>query len=344
MGRPNTSLSRFIRRVYWRLVLVRLVEWAGIGFAIACGLALPLIPLLRNRSDSPLMLAAIMMAIGAVIGLIAAALRGPRIIDAAVEADRQLDLADLLATAWHLEQRASSDEFEQTVLLLAEQQASALRPASVILNRLGMRAWGGIGLAGALVLTVAILSANPLDTQAAFSPLPQASANKNKPDQRQSSKTSQNASTPRPTAIGPDHPRGQDDPLPSAGKTTEIANKTPAGQNSGSQMSNPNGTGTGAGQSQTSSNNKTPDPTGTNASRTNNTGPAASGVGASTKTANTTSGNNTSTAAGASDKSSPIPAWQSDSWPQSRDAANAAITNGQIPAAYHDLVREYFKR
>src|SRR6267378_8446708 len=126
-----TTLDRFIRRVYRRLVLLRLLEWAGLGFGIGCILALLLIVLLRNRPESPLTLAAIITAIGAALGFIASLLRRPKIIDAAVEADRQLNLADLLATAWQLEKSRAKESFEEAVLLIANQRAGNLQPQSV---------------------------------------------------------------------------------------------------------------------------------------------------------------------------------------------------------------------
>ena len=42
-----------------------------------------------------------------------------------------------------------------------------LGPSAVVLNPLGARAWGGIGLATALLLTLALLAGSPADTRAA---------------------------------------------------------------------------------------------------------------------------------------------------------------------------------
>src|SRR4051812_37995834 len=174
-----TSLDRFIRRVYRRLVVLRLLEWSGLGFAIACAFALIVMFLLPSTSQPPLPIATIILACGSAIGFIAALLPRPRMIDAAVEADRQLDLADLLATAWQMEKTSGQETFEAAVLLIANNRAAQLQPRSVILHRLGLRAWSGIGLAGALVLTIAILTANPIDTAAASSPFsPQIASDK----------------------------------------------------------------------------------------------------------------------------------------------------------------------
>jgi len=294
-----TTLDRFIRRVYRRLVVLRLLEWAGLGFAIGCVLALPLILMLRNRPESPLMLAAIVTAIGAALGFIASLLRRPKIIDAAVEADRQLNLADLLATAWQLEKSLAKESFEEAVVLIANDRAANLQPRSVVLHRLGLRAWSGIGLAGALVLTVAIFTANPLDTQASTSPFfPQPAANNTQQDPKTSRRNTDITSGRRPNAIAQDHPGGEDDPLPGAGKTTDTSTNNARGQNTDTQTSNSNGTGSGSGQSKPNPDKSNPLAAGTNSSRTNNTGTASSGVGNSTDNGNATSGNSSSTSAG----------------------------------------------
>ena len=338
-----TSLDRFVRRVYRRLVVLRLLEWAGMGFAAGCAVALVPIILLRNRAESGLSVAAIIMGIGATVGFLASLLRRPKIIDAAAEADRQLGLADLLATAWQLEKSPPKESFEDAVLLIANDRAAHLQPHSVILHRLGVRAWGGIGLAGALVLTVTIFTANPLDTEASSSPFfPQAGSNRTQQDMK-TSRPGDLVSGRRPTAIAQDHPNGGDDPLPGADKTTDTANASP-GQNTNTQATNPSGGGTGAGKSPTTPNRSNPAASGVNSSRTSTGGNAASGVGISTDNANTTSGNASSTSAGSASKSPSAPAWKGDSWPAAQQAADTAITTGQIPPAYHDLVREYFKR
>src|SRR5687767_14907562 len=143
MAAHHSTLTRFIRRVYRRLVVVRLLEWSGIGFVVACAIALVAMLVMRSRPESPLTLAAIITSVGALIGLVSAALRLPRIIGAAVEADRQLNLHDLLSTAWQIEaSRTPAQDFEQAVLLIAHQRADTLRARDVILNRLGLRAWG----------------------------------------------------------------------------------------------------------------------------------------------------------------------------------------------------------
>jgi hypothetical protein len=313
------------------------------GFAAGCMVAMPLVISLRDRSQSPLMLANFMMAIGAILGLVASLLRRPNIIDAAVEADRQLDLADLLATAWQLENSPTKESFEEAVLLLANDRAATLQPRSVVLHRMGIRAWSGIGLAGALVLTVAIFTANPIDTEAATSPFFSPTASSKAHQDQKRTVASNDLATARHPNISADHPGGEDDPLPGTGKT-DTTTKTSSGQNTDTQTTNPNGAGNGAGQSASKPDKSNPLTPGVNSSRTNNNGKAATGVGNSSDNDNGASSNSSSTSAGNSGKSASAPAWTSDSWPSAQQAADNAIITGQVPPAYHDLVREYFKR
>lgn len=343
MNASSTKLERFLRRVYRRLVLLRLAEWAGIGFALGCGVALLSIFALRNRSDSPLLIGAMPIG-GAVIGFAAALLRRPKILDAAVEADRQLDLADLLATAWQLEKSPPRESFEDAVVLIANDRASRLQPGEVVLHRLGVRAWSGIGLAGALVLTVAIFTANPIDTEAATSPFLEPTASIRSQSDQNNARAGNDLTTAHRPNIAADHPGGEDDPIAGAGKTTDAAINASPGQNTVTQTTNSGGAGSGSGQSNSTPVKSDPANWGVNSSRNNTNGKSASGVGNSTDNATTTSGNSTSTSAGNTNKSPTAPPWKSDSWPAAQQAADNAISSGQIPPAYHELVREYFKR
>src|SRR5215208_349778 len=91
MHESPSSLDRFVRRVYRRLVVLRLLEWSGLGFAAACVTSLISILLLRNQHESLFLIGGAQLGLGTLMGLIAALLRRPRMIDAAVEADRQLN-------------------------------------------------------------------------------------------------------------------------------------------------------------------------------------------------------------------------------------------------------------
>jgi hypothetical protein len=94
-------------------------------------------------------------------------------LQASMEADRQLGLQDLLGTALHLCDRSGSAPSQdscawcKTIVALADARARQLRPSAVALRRLGVRAWSGIGLSAALVLVIAAISWQPQRTRAA---------------------------------------------------------------------------------------------------------------------------------------------------------------------------------
>jgi hypothetical protein len=52
------------------------------------------------------------------------------------------------------------------VLAIADDRCRRHAPSQVLLNRLGRRAWGGIGLAAALVLTLSAMTGNPREVRA----------------------------------------------------------------------------------------------------------------------------------------------------------------------------------
>jgi hypothetical protein len=89
MHESRSSLDRFVRRIYRRLVVLRLLEWSGLGFAAGCATSLIFVLVLRNQRESLFLVAGSQLGLGMLVGLIAALLRRPRMIEAAVEADRQ---------------------------------------------------------------------------------------------------------------------------------------------------------------------------------------------------------------------------------------------------------------
>lgn len=136
------------------------------GWCILAGSAISfpllLIGMWLNQSALPLL-----MVIAAMCILIAAAWTigaWPSKQSAAAEADRQLNLADLLVTALQLKHKDPSkptDLFTDAVLAMANARCANLSPSTVALNRLGIRGWSGIGLSAALVLALVVLPLQP---------------------------------------------------------------------------------------------------------------------------------------------------------------------------------------
>ena len=343
MRHEATSLSRFVRRVHLRLVLLRAAECAGVGILCAAGVSLLVLPLLVIRNRAPLPVVLILLAIGALIGITWISLRRPRVLDAAVEADRQLGLADLLATAW-LTARAGAaheDPFAKAVLAHAELRAATLSASSVVLNRLGGRAWTGVGLAAALSITLALLAANPLASQAES----QRQAKQNTATARLPSDASQlsarAADGVRATPIAPDFTDPEEGGFNPARNTTQVTSDAKSSADA-SQTADPSGSGGGAGTSR--SNPTTPLPDTASAARNVATeGSKSSGGGATTSSP--LSGNDSSaTSSGGNTAKPTAPPWTTGAWPAARSAADNAVRSGVVPARYHDLVRSYFDR
>src|SRR5438132_1056766 len=94
-----SGIDNFLRRLHRRWIIWRAIEHAGVGLLGGCVVALLLGAVLLFRGEPALTLAAGLPLFGAAVGLTIGLIRRPSILDAAVEADRQLRLADLLGTA-----------------------------------------------------------------------------------------------------------------------------------------------------------------------------------------------------------------------------------------------------
>src|SRR5690606_22404207 len=104
----SPQFQRFVATLHQRLLAVRLAEGAGVGALLGAALCLLAMPamLWRGASAWP---AAWLVPAGALLGLARAIVRRPPRRRAAEEADRQLGLDDLLATAWAVRSAAAAD-------------------------------------------------------------------------------------------------------------------------------------------------------------------------------------------------------------------------------------------
>ncbi len=158
-------LIRFLRQLHRRWLLWQLIEHAGIGALIAAGAAILVVIVLLVRGGDALTPAIGLLLIGAAGGTIWSMLHRATLLDAAILADRQLKLSDLLGSAFQSNQHADP-AFFSAVIADAEAACARLSPNEVIVRRLAGRAWGAIGIATALVISLATLSSHPTTTQA----------------------------------------------------------------------------------------------------------------------------------------------------------------------------------
>jgi hypothetical protein len=144
----------FITRVHRRYVVMHVIEQGVIGLLIGAiaGIILAAILIWRGLATESVAIATPML--GLVLGLVRGVSSRPQRMQAATEADRQLRLADLLGSALAVPDTA---DWADLIRSQADAVCRRLSPSDVVLSRLGVRVWGGAGLASALLCALALL-------------------------------------------------------------------------------------------------------------------------------------------------------------------------------------------
>jgi len=325
------------------MIVLRTAERLGLCILAGCAILFILMPILIWRGQQSGELAIITLATAALAGLLWAFASRPTALTAAMEADRQLKLSDLLGTALLLRRIGTNDQVEQTVLALAEARCSQASPSAVVIHRLGARGWGGVGLAAALVAGLCLIGPDNARSQAKAAGPKSWQDVELENDKANATKLVSAVDMRRVKEGG-----GTDDvdplksniPTPDSATATTVTHSDAHNNDAtGAQA----GTGTGSAQSASKTNQgNTADATATGSSKTNTGNNTAGGGGISSENSNnSTAAGGT---AGAGKPRRPAPIWRSDTWPADQQAAQAAIRSGQIPDAYRDLVRDYFQR
>ena len=334
-----TDFHRFVRVAHQRWVVWRALERGGLGALAACGFALPLIAVLWWRGEPALATVAFLVALGASIGLSLGLIKRPSLLDTAAEADRQFELHDLLVTALTLSRCTYADnDARAAVAAMAEARCAALSPAQMVLRRLGARAWGGIGLAAALVLTLSLMTVNPSVSTA--------QANADEPSEPAA----------RTTAVDPENgverhvqssPRRRPGTRGDATQT-DGRDADPVARDS-SRQTTTNGDAAGGTSSRLDANATRahlPDSSEAHDAEAAHAGELASGGGGAGSSATTDRANDPALPGGAASTHAPRtpPPWTSPRWNADRAGAVRAVERGTVPDGYRDLVREYFDR
>ncbi|HEV2295884.1 MAG TPA: hypothetical protein VGR35_18705 [Tepidisphaeraceae bacterium] len=338
MSRSRTNLDRFVGAVHRRWVMLRMVETTGLAVLGGCGMSLLVLPILLWRREPALPVVLTTTAVAAFAGFIAGVVRRPSLLSAATEADRQLQLADLLSTALLTHARSPADPWAMTVVATADERCRTLAPNTVLLNRLGARAWGGVGLAMALVLTLGLMSSNPQHSAA----LATAGADYSiAPDAGQFQTPLSAARDRAEPAQRQRDPHNGSEAVAADSTTTEAATARATDRASRSAASATESGGAGLATSPQESAPRRPaqlaSPT---ASPTNPNGVRAAG-GTSTVSADPTDDDALASVV-ASRGAQSTPPWASPGWPAAREQALSAVRDHRVPDRYRDLVREYF--
>jgi hypothetical protein len=322
----------FLRRVRRRWMVWRMFECGGICAALAGGVGLIIVPILLWRDQPALSCSAILLVIGAAAGFLWACTHRPTILQTAGEIDRQLNLHDLLSTAVRLDP-ARDEAFGEVVIRQAHIRCAQISLNQLILRRIGVRAWGGIGIVWALLLSLAMLSAHPYlsETQSA-----QQSSNQRENDFANSPEQT----FPPAFATQSASDTQTDHPLNSGDESAPAANaiSTDASSSSASHFVSGEGVGQSAGRSADAKNSSL-DEFAPHDATTNDSGVSAGG---GISTAAHASAHESLASGSVNATPSSTPPWHAGDWSADQDAALREIHSGQIPDSYHDLVRDYF--
>ena len=357
MTPTRPPLDRFVSALHRRLTIVRALESMALGVASGAAVAGLLIPLLLWRGSPALAPTAASLALGAVTGLIWGIGRRPTRLQAAAEADRQLNLADLLATALTVRPRGRESDRDaaaagwlQTVASLADAACKRHSPSQVILHRLHARAWGGVALAAALVLSVAALTTQEPTARAA------AGNAAGPPFGRRA--------LPEPQAVERQAPHGRG-PAGAASRSpgpgpqrAEDRGKSPAVRDDAADAASPsdasgqrgtvgsdNGLGGGSGRARMPGKSDPAGPTDASTRRSASDGqgqPAGGAGGGAIIRPPGTDPISGGTVSGAPGEAASAPPWAGPAWADDARRAHEAVEAGRIPDARRGLVRDYF--
>lgn len=158
---------RFIARLRRRMWLMRIAESMAVCLLAASLAGVALTPILKWRGEPVFALVAGLLGVGMIVGLAWGMTRRPTALNAALEADRQLRLHDLLATVWQLPQAESSPQWNRTLLAMSEARCRQLTPSAVIVARLGAGTWGGAAVAALVLVGLSVAPLRPADLRAA---------------------------------------------------------------------------------------------------------------------------------------------------------------------------------
>jgi hypothetical protein len=329
-----------------RITVLRIAESIATGCAMASVAGLALVPMLWSRGQSGLTMAEALLGLGCGCGLIWGFAARPTRLDAAAEADRQLGMDDLLGTVLLVCRDAdlTATQWRQTLLAISEARCRRLRASAVIVNRLGMRMWGGIGVLVAGMLTLGLFSAQPPDLRAS------ARLDLNTPSYETAQSAAQ-AADDHPAAVTSRPPGGggadQDDNRNFAMDQASVDSSEPslaAGQPNGNARPGNGDRGEGLGTARTNARSRLAfGPDGSRDAVGASAGPTAAGTGQPDAAAKGTgpSGDSVSPAAPAQ---RPAPPWQAPQWSADGAEAHDQIRSGRVPDSAADLVRDYFQR
>lgn len=343
--KPGRASADFIRRVHRRRLACRVAENVGRSLLIGCavaGVTMVLVAIRGAGSVEPLSITLIILAIAATCAILIGARRSASLLDTAIEIDRQLRTPDLLSSALLTAPAKTAPyvdpKFARTLLTLADARVANVSPADLMLRRFTTRAWSGVGLAMASVVTLALLvTTSPPITRA------RPAIDDDRSFARSSSQEDRRSHATSPNQVSREAGARANANEPADDSDSERNSRD--GKPKGVQRASG---GQGAGSARTDDSRelvaREAPMTGVGARAVEPTVPAApsaAGVGRAARDINAGPARDGVVTL---DRATRITApWSSNTWPTDRAAARDAIgAGGSVPPTYRDLVRDYF--
>jgi hypothetical protein len=347
---PSAPITHaLINAVRRRIILLRIAESIGVGCAAASIAGSALMPIVWWRGKSELTMGQVLLALGAVCGLIWGFASRPTPLAAAAEADRQLGLEDLLGTVLLMchspADNLTTPQWRQTLLAISEARCRQLRASAVIVNRLGMRTWGGIGVLVAGLLTLCLFIAQPPDSRASIDLQGQNAQENSPPGSQDTADQIAADQMGRPAGSGgvdQDFRRN----LPNDQTSFDSSESSAAaGKSSNAARSGNGDRGEGAGMARTNTRSHAAlGPDGAGDSASGSAGPLGAGSGSADASAKGSGPAGISVASPDHPAPADAPPWQAPQWSSDTAAAREGIRDGRVPDSAADLVRDYFQR
>jgi hypothetical protein len=332
---PGSDARHFVASVHRRLIFFRTIEQLSLGLLIGSILAIALlaVAIWQSMPTGPILM--FCGAFGCMVGCGLAACRWPTRMTAAIEADRQLRMDDLLTTAI-FSSAITFDDFSQAVISMADTRCQSHSPSEVVLRQLGIRSWSGVGLAMATAAILAVIPFRPSSSQATDASISVLTSNP-------SADADANASQ---QSHGPLASTGN--PMSETASSNAMTAEQPVGPNASSadhSQSNPglgSTNGSGAGSSTTGAPSaQPPQSIGSDSHQQNQAGTTAGGWDRSSNNPELgESGGGPTNITGGSSK--PTPQWNGNG--QTNPRPSTPSTDDRIPPEDRDLVRQFFNR
>ena len=362
-----------------RWTILQMLEFAGLGLLTASFVLAPMLIVLAWKDQSAAEISYSILICSAFLGFLWGLLKRPSNLQTALLIDRQRDLAELFSSAWLMafipspgtsgegqgggrapnidpypnpppayRGREECESLNEVLLALADVRAKTFQRSSIRLHHLGARAWLLIALMLAINIALIVMASNRASTKARL--LAEASNNSRQSTQLDDEPLVDLALN---NPARPIMPKDPDDP--NASHIGELnSQKSPEGDNHQigegtnrkTENARPDGGGTGVATTHqptvshpgTEEHPERPDQTSTNHGKTS----TGSGV-ADANSSPQHQSNHPDASARVASPQAPESPWQSPSWHTDVSKAQLAVSRGQVPPAYRDLLSAYFR-